>query len=263
MTLNPYGRSRNARFRSWPRAARLAVIICTGGALAGVTIASGAVAKPQEPSPAQRYVSARYELYKGIVRELPASRERINAWVARVSMECANILRDAPGGPQSTEFGLEELFALGEVFVSPDQHLGVVYANAVGKLVWTQRLTQLVRSQLERGRLEADRRPPDLCADLKAWANSGYRTVPEATLEIARRSTAENSHEAPRANSSSPGTIPNEAIWRALRPSEDDRARALVKSIVRLEAQVQRTEESAIEAATLVLTQRLGLTRSA
>jgi hypothetical protein len=60
---------------------------------------------------------------------------------------------------------------------------------------------------------------PDLCADLRAWAASGYRTVPGATGRFVEAQEAEQTRPA------------DEAVLALLRPLEGARARTLARAI--------------------------------
>ena len=167
----------------------------------------------------------------------------------------------APQGQLSLELGFEEVFLLGRAFVGPDERAGFVYADAVRHLRWTTpELMRLVDGGGAWGRTEAKLGPSDLCADLKAWAASDYRTLSAGTKQLLRRIRLEGSSEP---SVSGPTTKQNEksdeAIWRLLGPYETSSVKTLVRSVKRLEARVGNRDVDSVFSASLELSKRLGM----
>jgi hypothetical protein len=241
------------------------LIVIMACVLVGVSASlalSGASAKSADNVAAtQAYVRARYELYRAVVWNLPASQTAVEGFVNRVVGECPNVLVGAPQGQLSLELGFEEVFLLGRAFVRPDEHAGFVYADAVKHLRWTTpELMRLVDGGGAWGGTEAKLGPPDLCADLKAWVASDYHTLSAGTKRLLRRIRMEGSSEP----SVSGGTATqneksDEAIWRLLGPYETPGVKMLVRSVKQLEARVRNRNVDSVFSASLELSRRLGM----
>lgn len=231
------------------------------GVSASLALPGASARPPDNVAATQAYVRARYELYRAIVLSLPESQTAVDGFVNRVVGECPNVLVGAPQGQLSLELGFEEVFLLGRVFVGPDERAGFVYADAVKHLRWTTpELTRLVDGGGAWGRTEAKLGPSDLCADLKAWAASGYHMLSAGTKRLLRRIRTEGSSEP----SVSGGTgkqneKSDEAIWRLLGPYETPSVKTLVRSVKQLEARVRNRNVDSVFSASLELSKRLGM----
>ncbi len=171
------------------------------------------------------------------------------------------MLVGAPRGEQRLELGFEEIFLLGRVFVRPDERAGFVYANSVEHLRWTSpELTRLVDGGGGWGETETKFGPADLCADLKAWAASGYHTLSVGTKRLLRRIRMEGSSEpSVPERTAKQNEKSDEAIWRLLGPYETPSVKMLVRSVKQLEARVGNRDVNSVFSAGLELSKRLGM----
>ena len=194
------------------------------------------------------YLRARYALERAIEAELPAIDTAAHRVVTSIDGACPLAL--AKVGHGSSE-DLAKITAGVMVTIwrgmLRSQHAYIVrFAGGVKDLRWSdgqlQRLVRLVAHE-ERRQTKADL--PDVCKDIKAWANSGYRRLPLATMRLAEGG--------PGLLSVNPGTVrvydladPQEAagavILRRLRPYEGDAAgRRKATRVAQLEALLART----------------------
>ena len=221
-------------------------VMRTSGICALVVVASlllPAVATPLQGNAAatRAYVRARYTLAQAVTKNFALSRRAVKNYVNQVVGECPNVLAGAPGGEQSLHFFQEEIYALGNAFGRPDTSVIQAYARAVRGLRWTGRkLNRLVHG-------DHLRETPNLCADLKAWAASGYRILPKSTKRLVRQI------EAP---SKGPGS---KAIWRLLAPYESPSVKRLVRRTKDLDAKGTDMELKILLVGSAELTKRLGM----
>jgi hypothetical protein len=187
----------------------------------------------------------------------PAYREGIKAieqLAARVQVECRGALASAPNLQSTSEKEvLAEVFAV--VLRAPEraEHAAAVkFARSVRRLHWSNRqLTLLTHSDAQRRAVQSGIAPPNLCADLKAWAASGYTATSAATKSYLHRLSA--------ADALQPGARAGEAqkrIKRMLARYEDRSSKAVVRRTKALEAQ-QRYALKAFPEATGKVTQAL------
>jgi hypothetical protein len=127
---------------------------------------------------------------------LPAGRAPMNAFVASVAAECPQALAGAPVSARLED--KEGTLSLSDQAVlmfngldgleiaqqSVDASAVQKFATALQRLHWHNRqLTALVHTF---GQIETERvhmHTPDLCGQIKAWAESGYRTLSQALEE--------------------------------------------------------------------------------
>jgi hypothetical protein len=185
----------------------VAVMVCLG-------LPSDALASSAADTAATRaYLQAEYEWYQAVVANLPASIAATEALAAKVGGECAGVLAGAASQPRSPSsakrFGefkreteqLSDLegelsFALASPRLQPDHQAALALVNTVMSLSWSSpTLTQQAHQNIaafEEQREHLERKPPAVCADMKAWVSSGYETLSAGTKEF------EHQREAPR-----------------------------------------------------------------
>jgi hypothetical protein len=88
---------------------------------------------------------------------------------------------------QLGDLRLELSDALSLAAVEPYREAALGYANVLGSLRWSDHaLTLLRHAEASATQHELQRGPLSVCADMKAWANSGYRTLSLATKTFVR-----------------------------------------------------------------------------
>jgi hypothetical protein len=120
---------------------------------------------------------------------LPAAIAAVEALRGRLAAECPGVLAHepalAPGEKPSGALTQIEEEGEGAVFGAAEQTESAHrrgFAHAVARLRWSNRaLTRLIHSYTAAGVAQATIPPPDLCADLRAWVGSGYKSVSAAT----------------------------------------------------------------------------------
>lgn len=88
--------------------------------------------------------------------------------------------------PQSTELSNELIGALVTAVVHTDLPVGRAYVREVAPLRWSdRRLTAQIQIYAEHVRTLVGLAEPHVCADVRAWAASGFQTLPATTVAFA------------------------------------------------------------------------------
>jgi hypothetical protein len=196
------------------------------------------------------YLRADYAYERSLVASAHRDRAAARALAVKLVAECPGALAGAPGRAGSSSFEppplaprkrgeanrerrqrvlleLELIAAVLRAYEEPDRAQALAYARAVGSLRWTDAgLTSFVHTSA--AALEAELRsvPLDVCADLRFWTQSGYRTLPHATKMLGRRVRG---LVMLLLSTSGPDPV------RLLRPVAGPRERALARRIARLQ----------------------------
>jgi hypothetical protein len=208
-------------------AAAAALMLQLGTAL-GTTRDSAAVRT------VQIYVHARYVLARELVGGLGRSEAAVKAYVQNVAAECPDVLSGAPHGEGLFEFFAEEVNAFDAVVAQSFEADVASYANALRRLRWpTPRLRRILPVEVGADVKEAHQVPPALCSEFKAWAASGYKTLPPTTSRLARADIRTSGSGEANENI----THPHERLWRILKPFESLAVQKLARRTQHLEGQ--------------------------
>jgi hypothetical protein len=62
------------------------------------------------------------------------------------------------------------------------------YTHTAGRLAWSRgSVNRAIRGYVAKVRTLSRLRPPDICADVRSWAASGFRTLPTTTVTFSAR----------------------------------------------------------------------------
>jgi hypothetical protein len=199
------------------------------------------------------YLQARYAWYQAVAANLPASMAATEAFAAKIGGECAGVMAGAPPewrSPSSAkrlgEFkretaqlgDLEEelSFTLESPQLQPDHQATLALVSTVMSLSWSSptltRQAHLDITEFEEQREQLERNPPAVCADMKAWVSSDYKTLSAGTKEFVRQ------REAPVM----PGA-PRQSLAQLLAPYEGPEEKAIIKQTFQLERQIVDAEK--------------------
>jgi hypothetical protein len=153
----------------------------------GLPSAAGA-ASPRDVAATSAYLQADYRLVRAGVSKIPKVEAALRGVLARVRRECPRAAAGSPQDPQSTELSNELIGALVTAVVHLDLPAGRAFVRAVSPLRWSNaRLTAQVQTYARNVRTLVGLAEPHLCADVRAWAASGFRTLPATTTVFAPR----------------------------------------------------------------------------
>jgi hypothetical protein len=203
-------------------------------------------AKRADRRATERYLEAQYAFARAILANRARADAASSAYAARVGGECPGVMAGAPdfaalfeSKTKPTPARLSEFHQyvrltgelIGDVFdewFSVDREAAHVAAEALRPLRWSKaRITRMVRQD----RVELEALVPaslsDICAQLRAWVASGYRTLPPG---VAESEALDGTSSTPSTSSEAEGP----SLEKLLARTEGPKQRALSKRIQRL-----------------------------
>ncbi|MCW3017717.1 MAG: hypothetical protein JWN10_25 [Solirubrobacterales bacterium] len=160
-------------------------------ALALLAVAGG-LASSATPAPAssntgstQAYVQDNYALVRVARTHLATAEAGPLRVLAQVRAECPKAGAGSPQNPDSTQMSDEVIAAMVVSAYKPDLPAMRSFVGAAGALSWGNRaLTSAVHGYVGDLKTILSLPVPDLCGDVKAWAASGYTTLPASTVTL-------------------------------------------------------------------------------
>ena len=170
---------------------------------------------PRDAAATRAYLEADYAYVRANIASLSAARTALEALADRLADECPEVMKGAPSpfgllsegpGPSPSARRLAELSrerdqaetlqseldtAFGLVLAQARRQGSSVFTAAVAPLSWSDpAVGGLVHEQLAELQEKLGRPLPDVCADMRAWVASGYRTLSPATKEYRAKQAA-------------------------------------------------------------------------
>lgn len=154
-------------------------------ALALVGAPASALAGSSDVTTTQKYIQANYKLVQSGVAKLGQGRAALHTARSRIEGECTNAALNSPQNPESTELSNEIIGAI----VLPTLQTGkpelLKFIREAGGLHWSNsKLTGAIRGYVGKLKVMATLAPPNVCADVRAWVASGYRTLTATTIQF-------------------------------------------------------------------------------
>jgi hypothetical protein len=207
-------------------------------------------ATPADTAATRAYLQAGYELAQALVRNDAASHSSVTTTAERLGRECHGVLAGAPNDDElrplsessatprargerqrrevqqqtiNTEIGL----TLGAAIYEPDRAAVEAYAAQIAPLSWSDpRIAPL--AHFETTSLEEHLTPPvpDVCTDMRAWAESGYHLLsPASEFEAAHSKVVR----------------PEGSIGSLLKPYEESGEQTLIRQTRALQVKLAKT----------------------
>jgi hypothetical protein len=212
-------------------AATLAVAIAPTQALAG----TGHHAAAGNIATTKAYIQADYTLAHTARINMQTGEAALESLRQTLSAECPKAAVASPENEAASALSNEVIGAMSVVFIRADVQAVDAFAETVAQLHWSnQRLTRKVTIYATRFKALAALEMPDVCADVRAWAASGYRTLPASTTQFDERY---------KANNVGIGEVPA----RLLAPYEDPRERGVLVLTRRFESELVDAEARAVK----------------
>jgi hypothetical protein len=151
-----------------------------------------ALAASGDTAATQAYLKADLQLAQTAAGHLPTASAAINGVLARVHRDCPHAAGNGPQDPQSTELSNEVIGAIVTAAIHPDLGSIRAFVRATSSLHWSNHaLTREVHEYVSQVRAMAALPAPDVCADVRSWAASGFATLPPSTLSFSPRFMAD------------------------------------------------------------------------
>ena len=191
-------------------------------------------ASASDSSATSAYLRANYALVAAGHAHLGASKAGYKGVLAKVRRECPRGAEGSPQNPESTKLSNEVIGAMVLSAGQPDRPAVKRYINAVKGLRWSRgSITRAVQTYAANLSKLYGLSVPDLCADVKAWRASGYKTLASSTVSFV---------ETFYPNWVALGLLP-----AGLASFENAQGRRLARSAARFEYQLTNVEAQAVE----------------
>jgi hypothetical protein len=169
--------------------AALAVAVAPAQALAG----TGNHTKVENIATTKMYVQADYTLAHTARINMQTGEAAIESLQQTLSTECPMAAAASPENEAAAALSNEVIGAMSVVFIRADVQVVDGFAETVAHLHWSnQKLTHKIKAYAAKFKVLAALEMPDVCGDVRAWAASGYRTLPASTTQFDERYSANN-----------------------------------------------------------------------
>ena len=187
------------------------------------------------------YVKADYALVQTARANLASSKVAITSLGSTVAGECPRVAAEAPQNHDAEQLSNEVVGALEVVAYQPDRESMLAFARAIRGLRWSNRkLTRAVAAYATKLEGFPTLAAPNICADVEAWAATGYRTLPASTVAFDKGFYAYDIEA-------------EEVSLRLLRPYESATEASLVRETTHLEGPLAEFEAEAVSDYTEIL----------
>ncbi len=262
------------QFKEYSPAKQLRIAAFIAASLIAVGSAPArAAGTPADEAATQAYFAAVYARTQAVVANLPASQAAFEGLADRIGGECPGVMAGAPTtfmppffGPHRLSarrrgelaresrqaFELEEELDITLLFawLQPDRQATLAFAAAVEPLRWSNpAVAQSVHLEATESEEQVESASPGVCADMRAWVASGYRTLSAGTKEFFSRREASERR-----------TVSARPVISLVAPYESAGDKALIDKTRQLAHQELSTLQT-LERTFMSLRQTLGVTR--
>jgi hypothetical protein len=144
---------------------------------------TAALAGSTDVATTQAYVQADYALMRVAGAHLATSEAAPLAVLSQVRRECPRAAAESPQDPESTQLSDEVIGAMVIGAGRPDLQASRTFIRTIADLRWSnRRLTKAIRTYTGELKTLMSLSAPNLCGDVKAWAASGFHTLPASTV---------------------------------------------------------------------------------
>ncbi len=132
------------------------------------------------------YLAANYALVKSVSSQLPRSQSALLGLLAHVRQSCPSAAANSPQDPQSTQLSNELIGTMVLTGGNVDRQAVRAYVAKVRRLRWSNRaVNDQIRAHVADLQTLLSLKIPDICADVKSWASSGFKVLPARTVAFA------------------------------------------------------------------------------
>jgi len=171
----------------------LGVTAAALGAGSGSAFASRSISKRADVAATRRYLVALHQRGLNVAGDLAIGEADVKALLGQVDAECPNVLAGAPENPATSKIRNEVFTETTHLLEEPERPATIAFARRVESLRWSDRkLTYFARGSAEEAQANAELALPNICADAKAVAASGFQSVSPSTSQFIQQSEAAN-----------------------------------------------------------------------
>ncbi len=149
---------------------------------------ASALAAPTDIATTRAYIHANNALVQYAAARLGTAQSLLEGVLFKVKAVCPNAAAQSPQDEESTMFSNEVIGAM----VTADIHAALPEINAFLRVAqhsqWSSHaLTSAVHAYAAKLKVQSTLAAPNLCGDVKAWAASGFHSVPASTVRFDQR----------------------------------------------------------------------------
>jgi hypothetical protein len=183
---------------------------------------------PQDTASTHAYIHANYALNRATQAKVKAAQASIEAVIHKLGQECPKLGVGSPQNEEAQHLSYEVVVALWSASYATDAGPIHKFAQAVRHLHWSNptltHMTQRYATDLQN---LASLQMPNVCGDVTTWKETGFKTVPAASIQLDQRVEAIE-----------PKAIPASL----LAPYEQPADKAILATTTRIESQLQQIE---------------------
>jgi hypothetical protein len=158
----------------------------TAALLAAMVAPAEALASASDQAATRTYLQADSRLVATVASRIPRIEAVLRSVLKALRGECPKAAAGSPQDPQSTQLSDEVIGAMITAVVALDRPAGHSFVAATQHLHWSNRaLTREIQSYVGKVRTLTALPQPHLCADVRAWAANGFKTLPASTVSFA------------------------------------------------------------------------------
>lgn len=209
--------------------------VIVSAALAALAVGpSCALASSADVANAHAYLEANLALMKYADAHIPRAEAALSRVVHQVRGECPLAAAESPQDTDSEQLSNEVIGAMVTTVVKSGLGAARGFVRAVAPLRFSNRgLTRTIQSYAAKVKVLTTLTVPHLCADVKAWTASGFKTLPAATVAFDKRFI--------------PSWVGAGELPASLAPYEPAGDRSLVRETIRLEERWAEFEAREVE----------------
>jgi hypothetical protein len=187
-----------------------------------------AVARAQDIASTHAYIRANYALNRATQAKVKVAQAGIEATIHKLGQECPKLGVGSPQNEESQHLSYEVVVALWSTSYTIDAGPIRKFAQAVRHLHWSNpKLTHMTQRYATDLQDLASLQMPNVCGDVTAWKQTGFKTVPTTSIQLDQRVEAIE-----------PKTIPPSL----LAPYEKPADKAILATTTRIESHLQQIE---------------------
>lgn len=190
--------------------------------------AATALGSQEDIASTHAYIRANYALNRATQAKVKPAQASIEAVIHKVGQECPMLGAGSPQDEEAQHLSYEVVVALWSASYSTDAGPIRAFANTVRRLHWSNpKLTRMAKRYATDLQELASLQTPNVCGDVTAWKQDGFKAAPADTVQLDRRVEAIE-----------PKTIPRSL----LAPYEQPADKAILATTTRIETRLQQIE---------------------
>jgi hypothetical protein len=165
--------------------ARWLSVLVAAFVVLGIAGPSVAGANSTDVASTQAYLQANYTLMRYFTSHIPAAKAEIASVLTGVRRECPLAASGSPQDADSEQLSNEVVGTMVTTVVQHNLTPTLSAIRATEPLRWSSgALNRTIHAYLAKAKALTALAVPDLCADVKAWASSGFKTLPASTVSF-------------------------------------------------------------------------------